>query len=84
MIDGKLVIVNQLMNLRGGVPYRYMMEHLFPEVRQSAVITITYKKLDPIEVKPIEFQVASSKPPKPKLLAFQSPNPQFTIDNLQL
>lgn len=38
----------QLMDLKWGRPYRYMMKHLFPQLRNSSIITMYYRKLEPI------------------------------------
>ena len=36
----------RLMDLRGGVPYRYMMKHIYPLIRQATIVTIIYKPLE--------------------------------------
>ncbi len=38
-----------LMELRCGVPYRYMMEHLFPSLRTSSVVVVAFR----VEAQPI-------------------------------
>lgn len=43
IVDGRK---KQLMDLRGGQPYNYMMENIFPEVR-SSLSTICYRKSAP-------------------------------------
>ena len=35
----------QLMKLSGGVPYRYMLENMFPELRNAAYIKVYYENL---------------------------------------
>lgn len=42
-----------LMDLKYGNPYRYMMQHIFPSLRKSSVVTIYYKR----EVAPIIEEV---------------------------
>lgn len=44
IVDGRK---KQLMDLRGGRPYNYMMEHIFPEVRSSLSATC-YRKAEPV------------------------------------
>lgn len=39
----------RLMNLRGGIPYAYMKQEFFPELRQSIVVVICLKSVDPVE-----------------------------------
>lgn len=43
IIDGRK---KRLMDLRGGIPYRYMYEHLFPELRSSIAIQLYLKTTD--------------------------------------
>lgn len=37
IVDGRK---KQLMDLQGGIPYKYMYEHLFPELRNSTVVSL--------------------------------------------
>ncbi len=40
---------HQLMNLRGGNPYNYMLKHLFPSLRSVNIVTIYYNQ-DPTKI----------------------------------
>lgn len=44
LVDSRL---KHLMDLRGGKPYRYMLRELFPAMRNSGVVTITYSVFTP-------------------------------------
>lgn len=37
----------RLMNLRGGVPYRYMFREFFPQLRNAAYIRVYYENIEP-------------------------------------
>ncbi len=38
-----------LMDLRGGRTYNYMLEHIYPQLRYSSIVTITYEKREIFE-----------------------------------
>lgn len=47
IIDGRK---KRLMDLRGGIPYKYMYEHMFPELRSSMVVSLYLKTRDGQEI----------------------------------
>ncbi len=46
--------VKRLMDLRGGVPYKYMEREFFPYLRSSSVVTIYYEKKEVIKAEVIQ------------------------------
>lgn len=45
IVDGRK---KQLMDLRGGRPYRWMFEHLFPQLRNSVAVSLYTKQSQPV------------------------------------
>ncbi|MFR9519749.1 MAG: DUF3575 domain-containing protein [Rikenellaceae bacterium] len=66
-----------LMELRGGVPYRYMMEHIFPLMRKSGMITIYYMPAPAPTPEPIEE-------PEPTPEPIEEPEPEPTPAPVQV
>ncbi len=68
LVDSRL---KRLMDLRGGRPYNYMYDHIFPELRYGSLITIHYREIPLIE--------------QPQHEAFNSlpPEVEITIPNLE-
>ena len=69
IVDGKK---KQLMDLKGGVPYRYMYEHFFPDMRSSLSATLYERKAvpeTPVQAKEpkdtIKTEVVTTPPPVP-------------------
>lgn len=58
VFDGNNRVVSsrkkELMDLKGGVPYRYMYEHLFPDLRSSIAILLYIRVQEPQEEEEIE------------------------------
>ncbi len=50
LVDSRL---GQLMNLKGGVPYKYMSENIFPYLRSSSIIAIYFVNQKNIPMQPI-------------------------------
>lgn len=79
VIDGRK---HRLGMLRGGVPYNYMMEHIFPLLRRSC-ITLSYMVEPSNEVRPVE-QPADEQPagqpeqPREEVTAQPDPAPVST------
>ena len=69
IIDGRK---KQLMDLKGGVPYRYIEEHIFPELRNSTlVLTCTLSEDSDLTEPPVRkarlpCPTMIKKPPKPR------------------
>ncbi|MFR9659886.1 MAG: hypothetical protein SNG04_05680 [Rikenellaceae bacterium] len=61
--------VKHLMDLKYGRPYNYMLEHLFPLLRQSSVVTLSFRReMEAIAAAP-NFEVDKVQPmdlPKPE------------------
>lgn len=62
LVDSRL---KQLMDLRGGAPYRWMLRELFPTMRNSGVVTVTYSVCPPPIANVLETN--STKPEMPML-----------------
>ncbi len=58
LVDSRLA---QLMNLKGGVPYTYLSENIFPYLRASSTVAIYYIMKKTIAAQPIEL---IPQPPK--------------------
>lgn len=60
------IVVNsrnkRLMDLKGGVPYNYMMEHFFPVLRGAIVITISHKTVTMLVVEEPAIAPADTMP----------------------
>ncbi len=50
--------IKHLMDLRGGRPYRYLAKEIFPKMRYSCIVTLSYHKHEPMvaEGDPFEFK----------------------------
>ncbi len=64
LVDSRLA---QLMNLKGGVPYKYMAENIFPYLRNSNTVAIYYVNKNPIV---------------PKQMALLSPPPKLSMSSM--
>ena len=69
---------HQLKSLRGGVAYRYLEEYIYPQMRQSTIISVVYKPLEPMMTREFEllsFHTPLLELPELKSLATQ----QYTV-----
>ncbi len=65
VFDGKGRIVSsrkkQLMDLRGGRPYNWLLEHIFPKLRNSVAVSL-YLRAEAPEVMPADDDAAAAAP----------------------
>lgn len=74
IIDGRK---HRLGMLRGGVPYNYLSEHIFPLLRRSCItLSYTVEPLEqPAEERPAEERPAAEQPEQPREEVAAQPDP---------
>lgn len=66
IVDGKK---KQLMDLHHGIPYRYMYEHLFPQLRSSVAVSLYLHTTDDREIATGNTDIPTSTQPADSLAA---------------